>query len=115
MVGPTNFQPSFLSVLESAMDSGVVEGIEVEAGRFWGSNDQKKAASEPCVLINSWARLALLTVASILPRWRTMPSLSRRRLMSFSVNLATLLKSKLWNAWRNAGRLVRMVRQLSPD
>jgi len=64
---------------------------------------------------SSSARRALLIVASILPRWRTIEASFRRRSTSASANSATRAVSKLANARRKASRLRRMVSQDRPD
>jgi hypothetical protein len=61
------------------------------------------------------AAFAFLTTASILPRWRTMPSSRSNRSTSRAVNFATATKSKPRNAARKLSRFARIVRQLSPD
>ena len=69
---------------------------EIRFGRLFaaGSHDQKYAASEPRSSINSSARLALLIVDSILPRWRTMPASFSSRCTSRAPKRATAFGSK---------------------
>lgn len=115
VVGPTNFQPRFLSSFESAMDSGDVAMNTGFAASFAGEYFQKNAANDPSASTISCAQRALLITASILPRWRTMPASASRRVTSRAVKRATRSKSKLLNAARKFSRFLRMVRQLNPD
>ena len=57
---------------------------------------------------------ALPIVASILPRWRTMPASPSSRVTSSSVNRATASTSNPAKAARKFSRLRRIVSQLSP-
>ena len=96
MVGPTKLQPRFFSSFEISAEVAVF-GIAMTAARSTsfgrscgrGSNFQNQAASEPASSTSSRARLALLMVETILPRWRMMPALASRRSTSFSVKSAT--------------------------
>ncbi|MNL53758.1 hypothetical protein D3C87_1770290 [compost metagenome] len=97
------------------MDCSEVEAPKVGGAPAGASKRQKNAASDPSLSIISSARPALLITASILPRWRTMPASASKACTCLSPNVATRAGSKLANPRRNASRLFRMVRQLSPD
>ena len=122
MVGPTKVNPRFLSSLPSAIEAGVFAivrrtGQVRRLGRSegGGSNDQKKAASEPSSPASARARRALLTVDSILPRWRTIPASFSRRATSRAPKRATASTSNPRKAARKLSRFRRMVSQLRPD
>ena len=79
-----------------------------------GAKDSTNASSP------SWSRSAtvaraLVIVASILSRLRTMRGSSISRSTSASSNAAIASASKPWKTSRNASRLLRIVDQDSPD
>ena len=96
VVGPTNLHPRRFRSFDSATDSGDVDIVpsaasSSTAGRVDGSGSYRHtyAASDPHSSTSSQARLALLIVASILPRCRTIPASVRRRSTSVSSKRAT--------------------------
>ena len=119
-MGPTNRNPWRFSAFESAVDSGVIEATSPSragTGRAArsGSNDHTSAASEPRLSCTSRVARALAMVASIFPRWRTMPASASSRSTSVSSKRATCSGSNPANAARNPGRLRRIVSHERPD
>ena len=77
---------------------------------------QTKCGERACSSASSTARWALLIVASILPRWRTMPaSLEQALDVARRSKRATWWKSKPAKAARNVSRLRRIVSHERPD
>ena len=99
MVGPTKLQPRFFNSFEISAEVAVF-GIAMTAARSTsfgrscdcGSNFQNQAASEPASSTSSRARLALLMVETILPRWRMMPAFASSRSTSFSREIGDALE-----------------------
>ena len=119
VVGPTKRHPRRLRSFDSRTEAAVCDGsgtaLTASSSPPAGSNPQMYRANEPNSSINSPHRCALLMVASILPRWRTMPASPSKRATSASSNCATVAGSNPANARRKFSRLRRMVIQLSPD
>jgi hypothetical protein len=117
VTGPTKLNPRRLSSLASASDSGerlgtssAVRGCGVVSGRY----DQISSPSPPSDRRATTAR-ALAMAASIFRRLRTIRSSAMSRATSSSVKAATASGENPANASRKAGRLRRIVTQLSPD
>ena len=77
MTGPQKLKPRFFKALDMAADSGVLAGTSfMLAKAFWmvrpPVKDQMKGVKPSADAMSRNSR-APLTVASILPRWRTMP------------------------------------------
>src|SRR5919106_5911470 len=107
VVGPTNAHPRRRRSLLIAIDSGLVDCLDNVAqssclGRAFGSgsNPQTYAARLPYSPTSSMQRRALLMVASIFARLRTIPESAMSRCTLRTLNRATNSISNDLNARR---------------
>ncbi len=103
--------------MDSATDSAdvvAISAVSAQAGWSSGAKESTKACRPSASRSPTVAR-ALVTAASIFIRLRTIRGSAISRSTSSGVKAAMASASKSWNTSRNAGRLLRIVDQDSPD